>query len=207
MKHNYSIILAIILLGACDSSSESPSQQPDLNSGSYECVSLQTNMGEITLALDKVKAPVSVGNFLSYTNSQFYDGTIFHRVIDGFMIQGGGYSEDIIKKQTNAPIANEADNGLRNSRGSIAAARTSEPHSATSQFYINSVDNNFLDYKEKTIPGWGYAVFGSVVGGMDVVDTISKVPTDQADAILNDVPISNIVVEVAKVISCSDAGQ
>ena len=140
-------------------------------------VLLSTSLGDITLELDAVKAPASSSNFLTYAAFGHFDGTIFHRVIPGFMIQGGGFTADITQKATKAPIANEADNGCKNERGTVAMARTSEPHSATSQFFINLENNAFLDHKAKTAQGWGYAVFGKVVEGIDVVDQIAQVPT------------------------------
>ena len=134
-------------------------------------------MGTITLELDSGKAPVTVGNFVKYAKSGHYDGTIFHRVIDGFMIQGGGFTKDMNQKPTEAPIRNEAMNGLKNQRGTIAMARTMEVDSATSQFFINLVNNDFLDFTAPTQRGFGYAVFGKVVDGMEVVDAIAKVKT------------------------------
>jgi peptidyl-prolyl cis-trans isomerase B (cyclophilin B) len=140
-------------------------------------VLLSTSSGDITLELDAVKAPASTRNFLSYVESGFFDGTIFHRVIPGFMIQGGGFTADMGQKPTECSILNEAANGLKNDRGTIAMARTSNPHSATSQFFINLANNGFLNYTAETTQGWGYAVFGKVVEGMDVVDVIAAVPT------------------------------
>ena len=134
-------------------------------------------MGTITLELDKEKAPITTANFEKYAKEGFYDGTVFHRVIDGFMIQGGGFTRDMNQKATGAPIRNEAMNGLKNRRGTIAMARTSVVDSATSQFFINLVDNNFLDFTAPTQQGFGYAVFGKVTDGMDVVDAIGKVKT------------------------------
>ena len=136
---------------------------------------METNRGTITLELDDGKAPATVGNFIKYAKSGFYDGTIFHRVIDGFMIQGGGFTKDMNQKPTRAPIRNEAQNGLRNRRGTIAMARTMVVDSATSQFFINLVDNDFLDFREPTPQGFGYAVFGEVTDGLSVVDEIAKV--------------------------------
>ena len=138
-------------------------------------VLMKTSKGDITLSLDSAKAPKTVENFLAYVDQGFYDGTVFHRVIPDFMIQGGGLTPDMRKKPTNPPVENEAKNGLRNIRGSIAMARTSAPHSATAQFFINHKDNANLDYP--SFDNWGYAVFGEVVEGMDVVDTIAAVPT------------------------------
>ena len=140
-------------------------------------VLLSTSHGDITLELNPEKAPVTSENFLTYVASGHFDGTVFHRVIPGFMIQGGGFTEDMRQKSANPPITNEADNGLKNDRGTIAMARTSDPHSASSQFFINLKDNGFLDHKAKTPQGWGYAVFGEVVEGMDVVDAIAQVAT------------------------------
>lgn len=159
-------------------------------------VLLSTSLGDITLELDADKAPVSAQNFLDYVSSGHFDGTTFHRVIPGFMIQGGGFTPDMVQKPTNAPIPNEADNGLRNSRGTIAMARTSDPNSATSQFFINVADNAFLDHKAKTVQGWGYAVFGSVVDGFDVVDQIVQVPTGQHGP-HSDVPVDPVTIDKA----------
>ena len=138
---------------------------------------METSMGTITLELDDVKAPETVANFVQYAKDGHYDGTIFHRVIDGFMIQGGGFTKDMNQKETREPIRNEAMNGLKNLRGTIAMARTMVVDSATSQFFINLVDNSFLDFQNPTPQGFGYAVFGKVVDGMDVVDQIAKVKT------------------------------
>ena len=138
---------------------------------------VETSMGTITLELNEEKAPVTVANFIDYAKSGHYDGTIFHRVIDGFMIQGGGFTKEMNQKATKAPIRNEAANGLKNARGTIAMARTSVVDSATSQFFINLVDNDFLDYRSPTPQGFGYAVFGQVTDGLEVVDAIAKVST------------------------------
>ncbi|MFN3532726.1 MAG: peptidylprolyl isomerase [Candidatus Brocadia sp.] len=140
-------------------------------------VRLETNKGVIILELDSKAAPKTVENFLNYVHDGFYDGTIFHRVIKGFMVQGGGLTADMREKPTRAPITNEADNRLKNRRGTVAMARTMDPHSATAQFFINTVDNAFLDHKGKTINGWGYCVFGKVVEGMNVVDVIENLTT------------------------------
>jgi len=164
-------------------------------------VLVKTNMGDIVLELDKQKAPASVANFLNYVNEGFYNGTVFHRVIDGFMIQGGGFSQDLAKKNTHAPIKNEANNGLKNLKGTIAMARTNDPHSATAQFFINVVNNGFLDYKSATPRGWGYAVFGKVVQGLDIVDKIRKVPTGPGGPFPSDVPKSTIIMESVTVVS------
>ncbi|ACZ78622.1 MULTISPECIES: peptidylprolyl isomerase A [Dickeya] len=159
-------------------------------------VLLTTTAGNIELALDDQKAPISVKNFVDYVNSGFYNGTIFHRVIPGFMVQAGGFSSDMKQKATNPPIKNEADNGLRNLRGTIAMARTSEKDSATSQFFINVADNAFLDHGQRD---FGYAVFGKVVKGMEVADKISQVQTDNVGPYQN-VPTKPIVIQSAKVI-------
>ena len=157
-------------------------------------VLLSTSLGDITIELDAEKAPVTVANFLSYVDEQFYDGTIFHRVIKGFMIQGGGFTADMAQKRTKAPIKNEANNGLKNTRGTIAMARTSIVDSATAQFFINSVDNDFLDFRAPTPDGYGYAVFGKVTSGLDVVDKISAVRTGIAHG-MRDVPLQPVVIK------------
>ncbi len=164
-------------------------------------VLLQTNMGNITLQLDAEKAPKTVENFLQYVDEGFYDGTIFHRVISNFVIQGGGFTQNFVKKPTRAPIANEANNGLSNVRGTIAMARTSDPHSATSQFFINVVDNTFLDHRSQTQRGWGYTVFGKVVEGMEVVDKIRRVPTGRGGPFSKDVPRQTVFIKKAVLIA------
>lgn len=161
-------------------------------------VTLHTNLGDIKLALNSEKAPVTVENFLNYCQSGFYDNTIFHRVIDGFMIQGGGLEAGMKEKKTNAPIKNEANNGLSNKRGTIAMARTSDPHSATAQFFINVNDNTFLDFTAENAQGWGYAVFGEVVEGMDVVDKIRKVKTGNY-GFHQDVPKEEVIIKSVSV--------
>ncbi|BEI35251.1 MULTISPECIES: peptidylprolyl isomerase [unclassified Polynucleobacter] len=163
-------------------------------------VLLKTNHGDITLELDAAKAPKSVANFLAYVKSGHYDGTIFHRVIDNFMIQGGGMTAGMKQKSTLDQIENEANNGLKNDRGTIAMARTSDPHSATAQFFINVNDNDFLNHTAPTPQGWGYAVFGKVTNGMDVVDKIKKVKTGNA-GYHQDVPTEDVVIEKASVIA------
>ncbi|MCU0734147.1 MAG: peptidylprolyl isomerase [Methylotetracoccus sp.] len=164
-------------------------------------VKLETNLGAIILQLDAAKAPVSTKNFVTYVQEGQYDGTIFHRVIPGFMAQGGGYTEAFKQKTTHEPIKNEADNGLKNKRGTVAMARTSDPNSATAQFFINYVDNAFLDYKSPTPQGWGYAVFGEVVEGMNIVDDMAKIPTGPGGPMPTDVPSKPIVIQKATVIS------
>ncbi len=156
-------------------------------------VRIETNYGNIVMELYPDTAPKTVANFLHYVNSGFYDGTIFHRVIKGFMIQGGGFTLEMQQKSTQTPIINEAANGLKNKRGTVAMARTSQPDSATAQFFINTADNAFLDHRDKTPAGWGYCVFGKVVDGIKVVDTIEKLPTGQK-GMHRDVPIEPVVV-------------
>lgn len=154
--------------------------------------------GVITLELDEAKAPKSVANFLAYAKAGHYDNTVFHRVIKNFMIQGGGFEPGMKQKGTQAPITNEADNGLKNGKYTVAMARTSDPHSATAQFFINTVDNDFLDFKSPTAQGWGYAVFGQVVEGQEVVDAIKAVPTTRK-GFHDDVPRDDVVIEKAVV--------
>jgi len=162
-------------------------------------IKLHTNFGDIGLELDAEKAPDTVANFLQYVQEGHYDGTIFHRVIDGFMIQGGGFTAGMQQKPTRKPIQNEAHNGLRNVAYSIAMARTPDPHSATAQFFINVADNGFLDYSEPSVQGYGYCVFGRVTEGTDVVDRIRKVKTGMR-AGHQDVPAEDVVIERAEVV-------
>ncbi len=157
-------------------------------------VTIQTSLGNIVVKLDREHAPGTVENFLRYVREGFYDNTIFHRVIRNFMIQGGGFTPEFERKQTYAPIRNEADNGLKNRRGTIAMARTGNPHSATAQFFINVVDNKPLDHTRPTLNGWGYTVFGKVVEGMDVVDKIRKTPTGAGGPFPGDVPLKPVVI-------------
>jgi len=159
-------------------------------------VQLHTNHGLILIELDTEKAPISAANFLSYVRKGHYDGTIFHRVIKGFMIQGGGFDTDMSQKDTDAPIQNEAANGLKNAHYTLAMARTNAPHSASCQFFINTTDNGFLDFKSETPSGWGYAVFGRVVEGQDVVDKIEGVKTSRSNG-HQDVPVEKVVIEKA----------
>ena len=161
-------------------------------------VTLETSKGTIVLELYPDKAPKTVANFVSYVKDGFFDGTIFHRVIPNFMIQGGGFTEDMQQKETKAPIENEANNGLTNDIGTIAMARTGNPHSATAQFFINTKDNGFLNFSSPTQQGWGYAVFGKVVEGMDVIESIEKVETTNKMG-HQDVPTENIVINKATV--------
>ena len=162
-------------------------------------VRLQTNQGPIVLTLDAAKAPKTVANFLTYVKEGHYDGVIFHRVIGNFMIQGGGYDSAYKERPTHSPIQNEADNGLQNNRGTIAMARTGEPHSASAQFFINVVDNHFLNFRSKNPQGWGYAVFGSVVEGMDVVDKIRVIPTGAGGPFSSDLPKTPVIIEKATI--------
>jgi len=166
--------------------------------GEAKMVKLETSMGDIVIELDEENAPVTVKNFLSYTEEGFYDGTIFHRVMANFMIQGGGFTADMKQKETREPIVNEASNGLKNERGTIAMARTNNPDSATSQFFINHRDNNSLNYVEGS--NAGYTVFGKVAEGMDVVDAIAAVKTTRKGR-YSDVPAESVVIKSAKVIS------
>ena len=158
-----------------------------------------TNHGNIDIELDFDKAPATAQNFQQYAEDGFYNGTIFHRVIPGFMIQGGGMESGMKEKKTRAPIANEADNGLKNARGTLAMARTSDPHSASAQFFINLVDNHFLNHTSKTNAGWGYAVFGKVVAGMDIVDKIATVKTGRS-GMHRDVPLEEVVIEKTEIL-------
>lgn len=170
-------------------------------------VLISTSEGDIVLELDRGKAPATVENFLGYVERGFYDGTIFHRVISGFMAQGGGFTADFEQKRTHAPVKNEADNGLKNRRGTIAMARTQDPHSATAQFFINTVDNAFLDHSSPTPNGWGYAVFGRVVEGMDVVDRIEAIPTGRGGPFPRDVPRTPVVIEKVALVPQDGAAQ
>lgn len=166
-----------------------------MKAGKNPVVRITTNMGTIDVELFAHKAPVTVENFLKYVADGFYNGTIFHRVISGFMIQGGGMQPGMVRKPTHDPITNEADNGLSNATGTIAMARTSDPHSATSQFFINTVDNTALDHKSRSGRGWGYTVFGKVINGMDVVRTIEQTPTERGD-----VPKKDMLIEKVEVV-------
>ncbi len=161
-------------------------------------VIIRTTYGDITLELDADKAPATVENFLAYAREGFYDGTIFHRVIDNFMIQGGGMDADMRQKKTKAPIQNEADNGLKNDFGTIAMARTNDPHSATAQFFINVRDNDFLNHSGKNPQGWGYAVFGRVTEGSEVLDKIRGVKTTSRGG-HQDVPVDPVIIESVEV--------
>jgi cyclophilin family peptidyl-prolyl cis-trans isomerase len=164
-------------------------------------VLMRTSLGDITIELAPDKAPKTVENFLAYVQAKFYDGTVFHRVIDNFMVQGGGFTADLKQKPTRAPVQNEADNGLSNLRGTVAMARTNDPNSATAQFFINVVDNNRLDHVSKENGfTWGYAVFGKVVSGMDVVDQIKATPTGPGGPFPRDVPVTPVVIQSVEVL-------
>lgn len=171
----------------------------EINSkGDNDMVTLQTNYGDIKIKLDTENTPKTAENFLAYAKEGYYDGTIFHRVIGSFMIQGGGFTPGLVQKQTKSSIENEADKGKSNKRGTVAMARTSDPHSATSQFFINVVDNNFLDFKSKSPSGWGYCVFGEVVEGMDVVDKIKAVKTTSKSG-YQDVPVDDVIIKEVEI--------
>jgi cyclophilin family peptidyl-prolyl cis-trans isomerase len=196
MKKSFLWIFALALtasLNACTPETETNPQ-----------VRITTNLGIIDLELFADKAPVSVKNFLEYVEAGFYKGTIFHRVIPGFMIQGGGFEPDMKNRQTRAPIQNEADNGLKNSAGTVAMARTPDPHSASAQFFINVKDNGFLNHTGKTPTGWGYAVFGKVTAGMDVVRKIETVPTGNVGPFQN-VPVKHVIIEKAEILKKQSA--
>ena len=170
------------------------------NKMTHQKVKLTTSMGDITIQLNSEKAPISSANFLTYVKEGFYNGTIFHRVIKGFMAQGGGFDTNFHQKEVHAPIENEADNGLKNTRGSIAMARTNVPNSATAQFFINYKDNDFLNHTGKNASGWGYAVFAEVIEGMDIVDKMAAEPTGSRAGGHQDVPKTDIVIEKAEII-------
>ena len=162
-------------------------------------VIMRTTFGEMKIELDADKAPKTVANFLKYVNEGFYDGTIFHRVIDNFMVQGGGFDVDMKQQDNGTPIDNEADNGLKNDFGTLAMARTNDPHSATSQFFINVKDNDFLNHSGKNMQGWGYAVFGKITEGSEVLDKIRAVPTGSAGG-HQDVPVDPVIIESVEVV-------
>jgi peptidyl-prolyl cis-trans isomerase B (cyclophilin B) len=159
---------------------------------------IETNLGNIELELDDARAPKTVANFLRYVDSGHYTGTIFHRVIAGFMAQGGGYDQQYEKKRTNPAVENEADNGVKNTRGTVAMARTGDPHSATAQFFINLIDNTFLNHTAKNSTGWGYTVFGKVTAGMDVVDRMGQLTTGPAGPFAKDAPVEQVVIRAAR---------
>ena len=197
MKRLFGMMLTMAI-GMLPAASYSTENQPTTEGAGMVIITLETSKGDIKLELDAEKAPATVANFLDYARAGHYDNTIFHRVIAGFMIQGGGFDAGMRQKPTNAPIKNEADNGLKNLSGTIAMARTSDPHSATAQFFINVSDNAFLDFKSPTTQGWGYAVFGKVTDGMDVVRSIEKVQTGNKSG-HQDVPLAEVVITKVKI--------
>jgi len=198
-------LTAILCLSAACLVSADDETAKKVEYGDFPLVNIETSAGKIVLELDATMAPGSVENFLGYVNDGFYDGTIFHRVIDGFMIQGGGFTSEFEKKETRDPISNEANNGMKNRRYSIAMARTNAPHSATAQFFINTVDNDSLDYTSSTPRGWGYAVFGHVVDGFDVVNSISSTVTGPGGPFSRDTPQEPIVITKVQMLVTDDA--
>lgn len=194
MKPIFALFLATSLTFGFDAVAATKPTEKTPVTATAPKVKLHTSLGDIVIQLNAEKAPVTTANFLGYVKDGFYDGTIFHRIIKNFMAQGGGFTEKWEQKTTKAPIENEADNGLLNNRGTIAMARTSDPQSATAQFFINYVDNGFLNFKSKTPQGYGYAVFGEVVEGMDVVDKMATVPTGRGGPMPTDVPQTPIVI-------------
>jgi peptidyl-prolyl cis-trans isomerase B (cyclophilin B) len=197
MKTLHLKLFALLFAGLCLAPAQASTHHT--SKGKHSMVILHTNKGDITLELDNEKAPLTVKNFLEYVNSGFYNGTIFHRVIDNFMIQGGGFEPGMKQKQTRAPIKNEADNGLTNDAYAVAMARTSDPQSATAQFFINVKDNSFLNFTAPTAQGYGYCVFGKVVKGQDTVDAIRKVQTG-SKGMFQDVPLDDVVITKAEVL-------
>jgi peptidyl-prolyl cis-trans isomerase B (cyclophilin B) len=193
MKHLFGLVLATVV-GLLPVTGYSQEDQSNAKGAGMVKVTMETSKGVITLELDSDKAPASVENFVTYAKAGHYDGTIFHRVIPGFMIQGGGFDTDMRQKATNPPIKIEADNGLKNDKGTVAMARTNVPDSATSQFFINVKDNGFLNHTSPTPQGWGYAVFGKVTGGMDVVASIENVATANKGG-HQDVPVTDVIIE------------
>ncbi len=183
--------------------SQNPSQSLIISVSIYKGtimkkVRFETNFGSFTVELNEEKAPITCENFLTYVKEGFYDGTVFHRVIKGFMIQGGGLTKDFNEKETHAPIKNEASNGLRNDKFTIAMARTPDPHSATAQFFINTVDNDYLNFRSETRDGWGYCVFGNVTEGTDTVEKIEKVKTGTMGYYMRDVPKETVEIISAR---------
>lgn len=197
------LLTAFVLVCGCSETAKETNIERNMMTIETPLVKLQTSMGDIVLELNAQAAPVTVKNFLGYVQDGFYDGTIFHRVMSGFMIQGGGFTAEMEKKKTRKPIINEANNGLSNERGAIAMARTPDPDSATCQFFINHNSNSFLNYVDDSKPG--YAVFGRVIEGMDTVDAIASVKTtrrkNQDGDIMENVPIKPVIIKSAKVVS------
>ncbi|MEP7013282.1 MAG: peptidylprolyl isomerase [Acidobacteriota bacterium] len=192
------VLASLVLVGfAAAAASAAPASPPARAKNPR--VALETSKGKIVIELEATKAPKSTENFLSYVRAGFYDGTIFHRVIPDFMVQGGAFKTDMTQKQSKAPIRNEADNGLKNDKYTVAMARTNDPHSGSSQFFINTKDNAFLNFTAQSLQGWGYAVFGKVVEGFDVVDAIGKTPTTTKKG-FQDVPVDAVTVKKATVL-------
>jgi peptidyl-prolyl cis-trans isomerase B (cyclophilin B) len=198
LKKFITVLFASLIVGLCVSPAHAATQPP-AKKGNATMVKLHTNFGVITIQLDAEKAPNTVKNFLEYVNNGSYSNTIFHRVIDGFMIQGGGFEPGMKQKPTLAPIQNEAANGLKNDKYTLAMARTGDPHSATAQFFINTKDNDFLNYTAANQQGYGYCVFAKVVEGMDVVDKISKVKTGNVGG-HGDVPKEDVIITKAELV-------
>jgi peptidyl-prolyl cis-trans isomerase B (cyclophilin B) len=194
----YKTVFALLLAGLCALPAQAASTTA--HKGKSNMVKLHTNHGVITIKLDAEKAPNTVKNFLDYVNSGFYSNTVFHRVIDGFMIQGGGFEPGMKQKEVNAAIQNEANNGLTNDAYTIAMARTNDPHSATAQFFINVKNNSFLNHTAQNSQGWGYCVFGKVVEGTEVVDAIKKVKTG-SKGFHQDVPVEDVIIVSAEVVT------
>ena len=191
---------AALIPGAASVAQGSSTHDQGKTMNNHPQVRLHTNKGDMLIELDAEKAPKTVENFLTYAKEGFYDGTIFHRVINNFMIQGGGFEAGMKQKQTHSPIENEANNGLKNDRYTLAMARTADPHSATAQFFINVADNDFLNFTAPTSNGWGYAVFGKVIEGTEVVDAIKQVKTGNK-GFHQDVPVEDVVIEKAEVVA------
>ncbi|MDR2054880.1 MAG: peptidyl-prolyl cis-trans isomerase [Desulfovibrio sp.] len=194
------MILSVPCGSASAALNDAASPDASAKSSVAPVVRLETNFGDILVRLDDRKAPISTANFIQYVKSGHYDGTVFHRVIKGFMIQGGGFTPDMKQKTARAAIRNEAGNGLKNQKYTIAMARTNDPHSATSQFFINTKDNGFLDFKNQSPQGWGYAVFGRVIKGQDVVDKIEAVDTGKR-GLHDDVPTAPVIVKKALLVA------
>ena len=191
MKYAQQILIGLIATFACSLSAFATAENP--------IVKLETSEGDITVLLFADRSPKTVENFLSHVDERFYENTVFHRIIEGFMVQGGGFAPGMSQKDTRAPIENEADNGVSNAVGTVAMARTPDPHSASAQFFINVADNDFLNHSAKTSQGWGYAVFGKVTDGMDVVEKIKAVSTTSRGG-HQDVPADDVVIERAELI-------
>lgn len=193
-------VLLILSLLSFPLQSVAAEQTTESTASSNPQIVINTNRGAIELELYPQQAPKTVANFLNYVKQDFYSDTVFHRVIKGFMIQGGGFTQDLQRKDTMAPVENEAFNGLPNKRGSIAMARTNQPHSATSQFFINTVDNQPLNFRNKSMRGWGYTVFGQVTRGMDVVEQIENSRTGAGGVFSQDVPLDTVIINNIKII-------